>query len=111
MAGQLGSTDRSKMTEYLDSVRELEQRIQSAESHGVMNIEIPDRPVGIPANFTDHTKLMFDLQVTAFQTDMTRVFTMIMARELSARTYANIGIPGQHHLISHHRDEIGRAHV
>ena len=61
--------------------------------------------MGIPANFTDHTKLMFDLQVTAFQTDMTRVFTMIMARELSARTYANIGIPGQHHLISHHRDD------
>ncbi|MFM2124187.1 MAG: hypothetical protein RL328_638, partial [Acidobacteriota bacterium] len=105
MAGQLGSTDRSKMTEYLDSVRELEQRIQSAEAHGALNIEIPDRPVGIPANFTDHVKLMFDLQVTAFQTDMTRVFTMIMARELSARTYANIGIPGQHHLISHHRDD------
>lgn len=105
MAGQLGSGDRSKMSEYLDSVRELEQRIQSAEAHGAMNIEIPDRPVGIPASFAEHTKLMFDLQVTAFQTDMTRVFTMIMARELSARTYANIGIPGQHHLISHHRDD------
>ncbi len=105
MAGTLGSGDRSKMTEYLDSVREIEQRIQNAEAHGAQSLEIPDRPLGIPESFEEHTKLMFDLQVTAFQTDMTRVFSMIMARELSSRTYAHIGIPGQHHLISHHRED------
>jgi hypothetical protein len=105
MAGTLGSGDRSKMTEYLDSVREIEQRIQNAEAHGAQSLEIPDRPLGIPESFEEHTKLMFDLQVTAFQTDMTRVFSMILARELSARTYAHIGIPGQHHLISHHRED------
>jgi hypothetical protein len=105
MAGTLGSGDKTKMSEYLDSVREIELRIQNAEAHGAQTLEIPDRPLGIPDSFEEHTKLMFDLQVTAFQTDMTRVFTMILARELSARTYGHIGIPGQHHLISHHRED------
>ena len=105
LASSLGNSDRSKIGEYLDSVREIEQRIQSTESKTAQNFELPDRPVGIPDSFEEHTKLMFDLQLMAFRADLTRVFSMIMARELSGRTYPMIGIPGQHHLISHHRDD------
>jgi hypothetical protein len=105
LARRLGASDRGKLNEYLDSVRELEQRVQSAEANMAESIELPDRPIGIPSTFEEHTKLMFDLQLTAFRADITRVFSMIMARELSGRTYGSIGIPGQHHLISHHRDD------
>lgn len=105
LASNLGNSDRSKLTEYLDSVRDVELRIQSAEKQDNLDLELPDRPVGVPNSFEQHTKLMFDLQVLAYRTDMTRVFSMIIARELSGRTYPEIGIPGQHHLISHHRDD------
>jgi Protein of unknown function (DUF1552) len=105
LASSLGNSDRSKLGEYLDSVRDIEQRIQSTESTTAQNFELPDRPVGIPDSFEEHTKLMFDLQIMAFRADLTRVFSLIMARELSGRTYPMIGIPGQHHLISHHRDD------
>jgi hypothetical protein len=105
LANTLGTSDRSKLGEYLDSVREVEQRIQTAEKQGGESIELPDRPIGIPDSFEQHTKLMFDLQIMAFRADLTRVFSLIMARELSGRTYPMIGIPGQHHLISHHRDD------
>lgn len=105
LAATLGNSDRSKISEYLDSVREVEQRIQNAEKETAEDIELPDRPIGIPASFEQHIKLMFDLQIIALQADLTRVFSMIVARELSFRTYPMIGIPGQHHLISHHRDD------
>lgn len=105
LAGTLGNSDRSKLTEYMDSVREIETRIQSSEKHGEQSAEIPDRPIGIPDNFEQYTKLMFDLQIMAYRLDLTRVSTFILARELSGRTYPMIGIPGQHHLISHHRDD------
>jgi Protein of unknown function (DUF1552) len=105
LAGTLGNSDKSKLSEYLDSVREVEQRIQSAEKQGVQSLDLPDRPLGIPESFEAHTHLMFDLQLIAFRADLTRVFSMIIARELSGRTYPMIGIPGQHHLISHHRDD------
>ncbi len=105
LASSLGNSDRSKLGEYLDSVRDIEQRIQSTESKTAQNFELPDRPVGIPESFEEHTKLMFDLQIMAYRADLTRVFSMVMARELSGRTYPMIGIPGQHHLISHHRDD------
>jgi hypothetical protein len=106
LANTLGNSDRSKLNEYLDSVRDIEQRIQGAEKSGTTQaIDLPERPIGIPASFEEHTKLMFDLQVMAYRADLTRVFSMIIARELSGRTYPEIGIPGQHHLISHHRDD------
>ncbi len=105
LSATLGNSDRSKLSEYLDSVREVEQRIQNAEKETAEDIELPDRPIGIPASFEQHIKLMFDLQIIALQADLTRVFSMIVARELSFRTYPMIGIPGQHHLISHHRDD------
>src|SRR5580704_10579974 len=106
LANTLGNSDRSKLNEYLDSVRDIEQRIQGAEKSGTaQDLELPERPIGIPVSFEEHTKLMFDLQVMAYRADLTRVFSMIIARELSGRTYPEIGIPGQHHLISHHRDD------
>ncbi|HEY2843812.1 MAG TPA: DUF1552 domain-containing protein [Bryobacteraceae bacterium] len=105
LAGTLGAGDRTKLSEYLDSVREIEQRIQSSEARGAQTVELPDRPVDIPDSFEAHTKLMFDLQVLAYRADATRVFSMIMARELSSRTYPNIGVPDQHHAVSHHRND------
>jgi hypothetical protein len=106
LANSLGNSDKAKLDEYLDSVREVETRIHSAEnSQGDQNIELPERPVGIPDNFNEYVHMMFDLQLLAFRADLTRVFTLILARELSGRTYPMIGVPGQHHLISHHRDD------
>jgi hypothetical protein len=106
LSAKLGGSDKTKLSEYMDSVREIETRIQAAESQGTsFEVEVPDRPVDIPSNFVAYTHLMMDMQVLAYQTEMTRVTSMVLARELSGRTYPHIGIPGQHHLISHHRDD------
>ena len=104
VANSLGRGDKAKLHEYLDSVREIEQRIQNAESQPV-DIELPERPTDIPSSFDAHTKLMFDLQALAFQADITRVFSMIMSRELSTMTFPSIGVPEQHHGVSHHRND------
>ena len=101
----LGAGDQTKLSEYLDSVREIEQRLQSIEERGIESVELPERPIEVPAGFEEHIKLMFDLQALGFQADATRVFTMIVCRELSARTYPQIGIPDQHHPVSHHRND------
>jgi len=101
----LGSGDRTKLNEYLDSVREIELRIQNTEAQGVHSIELPDRPIDIPASFDEHTKLMLDLVALAFRADVTRVFSMILARELSSRTFPTLGVPEQHHAVSHHRND------
>ena len=101
----LGAGDRAKLTEYLESVREIEHRIQSVEARGAESIELPERPTDVPATFDEHIKLMYDLQALGFQADITRVFTMIVCRELSARTYPQIGVPDQHHPTSHHRND------
>jgi hypothetical protein len=105
LANTLGPGDRTKLSEYMDAVREIEQRIQNMEVQGTQSIELPLRPVDIPETFEEHTKLMFDLQLLAYRADVNRVFTMIMARELSSRTYPNIGVPEQHHPVSHHRND------
>jgi hypothetical protein len=101
----LGSGDRGKLKEYLESVREIEQRIQGVEARGIESIALPERPTEIPANFEEHSKLMYDLQVLGFQADATRVFTMMVCRELSTRTYPQIGIVEAHHPVSHHRND------
>jgi len=105
LAANLGSGDRSKLNEYMDSVRDIEQRIQIAEGRSKEAVDLPGRPDGIPEAFEEHVKLMFDLQAIAFRADITRVFSMIMARESSPRTYPNIGVPEQHHPMSHHRND------
>jgi hypothetical protein len=107
LAAQVGTSDRSKLGEYLDSVREIEQRIGAAESEGHGDVALPERPIGIPDSFDEYAKLMLDLQLLAFQTDTTRVFSLIMAREVSNRPYPEIGVPDQHHAASHHRNDAG----
>ena len=104
VTASLGAGDRTKLGEYLDSVREVERRIQHSESQP-LDIELPERPTDIPKGFAEHTRLMFDLQVLAFRADITRVFSMIMSRELSSMTFAAIGVPEQHHAVSHHRND------
>jgi hypothetical protein len=101
---KLGPGDRSKVSQYLDTIREVERRIQKAESETADN-KLPDldRPLGVPASYSDHAKLMFDLQVLALQGDVTRVITFQLAREASTRTYPEIGVPEAHHPLTHHR--------
>ncbi len=103
---QLGPSDRSRVSEYLTSVREVERRIQQAESKTKDN-PLPDldRPVGVPAEYADHARLMFDLQVLAMQGDVTRVITFQLARETSNRTYPEIGVPEAHHPLTHHGND------
>lgn len=100
---QLGANDRSRMDDYFESIREVERRIQRAEA-SVDENPLPDldRPVGVPAAYADHARLMFDLQLLAFQGDITRVISFQLAREASTRTYPEIGVPEPHHPVSHH---------
>jgi hypothetical protein len=103
---ELGSVDRTRLTQYLDSVREVERRIQRAEQASTNGTTIDlDRPANVPAVWEDHVKLMFELQVLALQTDMTRVITFQLARETSTRTYPHIGVPEPHHPVSHHTND------
>jgi hypothetical protein len=98
----LGQHDRARLGEYLDNLREIERRIDRAEAHGVERGAMPDAPLGTPDLFEEHVALMFDLAAAAFAADATRVFTFMMSRELSQRTYPQIGVGEQHHSVSHH---------
>ena len=105
LEGNLGSTDRRKLDEYLFAVREIEQRIEKAEKESA-NLPVPtmERPAGVPVDFSDHAKLMFDLMLAAFQTDQTRIATFMIGREGSGRTYREINISDAHHPLTHHRN-------
>ena len=105
LGGSLPQSDRTKLTEYLDAIRGVERRIQIAEEQGNQALPLIDHPVGIPADWETHVKLMFDLQVLAYQTDLTRVITMMLGHEHSGMTYPQIGVPDAHHPISHHQRE------
>ncbi len=105
LATTLGGGDGAKLDEYLESVREVERRIQSVESRGVRDVALPDRPTDIPDTYEEHARIMFDLLKLGFQTDTTRIGSMIMAKELSGLSYPNIGVPEAHHAISHHRGD------
>jgi hypothetical protein len=102
LASGLGPVDRTKLDEYLGHVREIERRIQRAEQQAHTSADVPGAPVGVPEAYADHVALLFDLMALAFQTDQTRVFTFMMAREVSQRTYPEIGVTEPHHSISHH---------
>src|SRR5262245_37133509 len=100
---KVGAADRAKLDQYLDSIREVERRIQNAEQKGTeTQLQRLDRPTSVPEEWEKHVKLMFDLQVLALQADITRVITFQMAREASTRTYPQIGVPEAHHPVSHH---------
>lgn len=103
LRGTLGSADRSRVDHYIESVREIERRIEKAEAHAEESKLPPlDRPIGVPAAYADHAKLMFDLQALAMQADITRVMTFQLARETSNRTYPEIGVSDPHHALTHH---------
>jgi len=104
---KLGPADQAKINEYLDTVREVERRIQKAEADAAtaaLPVDL-ERPLGVPAAYADHVKLMFDLQVLAMQGDITRVITFQLARETSNRTYPEIGVSDPHHPLSHHGND------
>jgi hypothetical protein len=105
LQGLLGHSDRVKLVEYLEAIREMERRIQKIEERSDQELPRVDRPAGIPATYDDHAKLMCDLQVLAYQADLTRVVTFMLGREFSGMTYPQIGVPDAHHPITHHQQE------
>ena len=100
----LGQKDRRTVNDYLDSVREIERRIQVAEKEQHVNLELPDAPVGIPFSFEEHITLMYDLLALAYQANITRVGTFMVAREESNKIYPQIGVHDGHHATSHHQN-------
>jgi hypothetical protein len=100
----LGARDRVRVAEYLDNLREIERRIERAEAHALGDVAF-DAPVGVPDSFEEHAGLMYDLLAVAYQADVTRVFTFMLSRELSQRTYPQIGVTEQHHSVSHHGND------
>jgi hypothetical protein len=105
LSGALGATDRVAFSEYLDSVRDVERRIQLVEKQNAVTVSLPTAPEGVPDNFEEHVKLMFDLQALAYQADITRVSTFMVSRETNSRTYPQIGVPDPHHELSHHENK------
>ena len=104
---RLGGKDRAKLSDYLEAIRDVERRIQLAEEQSAKSVSVPvvSQPAGVPARYDEHAKLMFDLQVLAYQSDLTRVITFMMGREISGRTYPEINVNEAHHPISHHQND------
>jgi hypothetical protein len=104
---ELGPHDRQRVGEYLEAVRDVERRVQKAEEQSAKVVPVVEQPAGTPDTYDEHVKLMFDLQVLAYQSDLTRIITFMMAREISGRGYPEIGVPDSHHPTSHHRENPG----
>jgi Protein of unknown function (DUF1552) len=104
MQRNLGSRDREKLEQYVEAIRDAERRIQRAEEQSARELPVVEQPAGAPDGFEAYARLMFDLQVLAFQSDLTRVSTFVLAPELSARTYPEAGVADPHHAISHHQN-------
>src|SRR3954452_7016355 len=100
----LGTRDRARVSDYLDNIREIERRLERAEAHAAGDVTF-DAPVGVPDSFEEHVALMFDLLALAYEADVTRVFSFMLSRELSQRTYPQIGVTEQHHSVSHHGND------
>ena len=101
----VGPGDRVKLDEYFEALRDVERRIAMAEEQSGRELPVVDQPVGVPSDYAEHAKLQMDLLVLAFQTDLTRVSTFMLAREVSGRAYPEIGVSDSHHPLSHHQDE------
>jgi hypothetical protein len=106
LQGALGAGDRVKLIEYLEAIRDVERRIQKAEEQSDQELPVVEQPAGIPSGYEDHVKLMCDLQVLAYQCDLTRVVTFMLGREFSGVTYPQIDVPDAHHPITHHQQEV-----
>jgi hypothetical protein len=102
---KIGKADHRRVNEYLDSIRDVERRIQRSEQQTATHLDLPDRPAGVPDTFEEHCRTMYDLQALAFQADITRVTTFMLGREVSQRTFPALGVPDAHHAISHHQDD------
>jgi hypothetical protein len=102
LSAGLGARDRARLGDYFDNVREIERRIQRAEAQAETRPDVPPEPVGVPESYDEHVALLFDLLALAFQADLTRVFTFMLAREVSQRTYPALGVGEPHHAVSHH---------
>ena len=106
---ELGTSDRGKFAEYLEAIRDVERRLQMAEAQSDRELPLVERPAhSIPDSFEEYAKMMFDLQVLAYQADLTRVITFMVAKELSSRTYPELGVPDPHHPLSHHQNNAGK---
>ena len=101
----LGSSDRTRMSEYLEDLREIERRIERSAHNAATDLAVPAAPIGVPDAFDEHVALIFDLMAVAYQADLTRVFTFMMARDLHNRTYPQIGVDEPHHGLSHHQNK------
>ena len=99
---KLGAADNALVSDYLESVREIERRVQMMKTQDMSAVEIPDAPVGIPTGFEDHLKIMFDLIALSYQVNLTNVASMMMEKEVSMRTYNNVGVSEAFHPLSHH---------
>ena len=108
LEAELGPKDRSRLNDYLENVREIEQRIQRAEKQSASDVKVPDAPIGTPESFEEHVALQFDLLALAYETDLTRVFTFMVSRDASQRVYPNIGITEPHHSMSHHGNDAAK---
>ena len=104
LRAELGPQDRAKVEQYTDAVRDVERRIERAEQQADLELPEMDQPQGAPPVFEDHLALMLDLQLLAFQSDLTRVISFMLGKEQSARPYPQIGVPQAHHPLSHHND-------
>jgi hypothetical protein len=102
---KLGDADRTRMNDYLESVREIERRIQTLSASGTDSMALPDAPMGIPEDFNEQLNVMFEMMALAYQANMTRIFTFMMAKEVSMRTYNNIGVSDAFHPLSHHQND------
>jgi len=101
----LGARDRTRLDQYLSNVREIERRIERTEAHNSSRVLPVDAPIGVPESYEEHVGLLYDLLAVAYEAELTRVFTYMVARELSARTYPQAGVPEQHHQVSHHGND------
>ena len=104
----IGPRDKVKIDEYFEAVRDIERRIQMAEQQNTRELPVVDQPAGVPSDYAEHAKLMMDLLLLAYQTDMTRISTFMLAREVSAHSYPEIGVSDSHHPLSHHQDEVAK---
>ena len=109
----LGTRDRARLGEYLENIREVERRIQQTEAHNTTHVTTLDAPIGMPQAYAEHVGQLYDLLAVAYQADLTRVATFMMAREASMKTYPEIGLTEPHHTISHHREkpDVKMAHA
>ena len=93
------------LDDYLETIREIERRVQKMEARDLSSLQLPDAPAGIPNSFDEHINLMFDLVALAYQANLTRVFSMMMAAEVSNMTYNHIQVPDSFHPLSHHQND------